>query len=330
MVRLVRTTSKCTPRAPRMQRSQQKKTVPRVRSWWTTCEDSITQTAELLAELERTLCFDPRRVYATGVSNGGVFLYELAASRLASSFAAYMPIVGSPHRGFNVPPQRPAAPFFGIWGRVDDTIPPVANTQVRGHPGDPDVAIDTRYGGYFYTTAEAVVRTWAVHNGCEHAATQPPTPAGCAGSGACEVATNGGAECVGFSSGCADGASVLKCIHPDGHAVPRWAAEAVFAFMGEQPASLPALPPSTSRLATLQTYEIGAVLAAALGLIIFLGVCLLPRVRDRCAGSSTSSVSRARPAAHARGRATPPRAFAEVVVASQGQEMGVLPPGSVS
>ena len=55
----------------------------RVRSWWTTCDDSIGQTAALLAELERTVCYDPRRVHATGVSNGGVFLYALATSRLA-------------------------------------------------------------------------------------------------------------------------------------------------------------------------------------------------------------------------------------------------------
>ena len=63
-------------------------------SWWTTCEDSVRQTAELLGELERSLCYDPRRVYAVGCSNGGIFLYELATSHLAPAFAAFMPIIG--------------------------------------------------------------------------------------------------------------------------------------------------------------------------------------------------------------------------------------------
>ena len=81
--------------------------VPAARRW-TTCEDSVQQVAELLDELERAVCFDPRRVFATGVSNGGVFLYELATSRLASKFAAFMPIVGLPHRGASSEPEPEA------------------------------------------------------------------------------------------------------------------------------------------------------------------------------------------------------------------------------
>ena len=34
----------------------------------------------LLDELEALLCLDTRRIHATGISNGGVFLYELAAT----------------------------------------------------------------------------------------------------------------------------------------------------------------------------------------------------------------------------------------------------------
>ena len=103
--------------------------------WWTTCEDSVEQVAALLSELDTSVCFDRRRVYATGFSNGGVFLYELAVSRLASSFAAFMPIVGSPHRGFDRPPSHAPAPFFGLWGRQDTTIPPMANPQTRAYTG---------------------------------------------------------------------------------------------------------------------------------------------------------------------------------------------------
>ena len=95
------------------------------------------QVANLLGELERTLCYNPRRVYATGVSNGGMFLYELAASPLANAFAAFMPIVGSPLRGFLTPHRAGrAVPFFGLWGREDETVPPIANPSAVGHPGE--------------------------------------------------------------------------------------------------------------------------------------------------------------------------------------------------
>ena len=128
--------------------------------WWTTCEDSIAQVRTLLAELSRSLCFDTTSVFASGVSNGGMFLYELARSDLADAFAGFMPIVGSPHWGFNQGPARPPVPFFGTWGRADTTIPALPNLHARGHPGDPEATLDTSYqpmfsGGWLYTSARA-------------------------------------------------------------------------------------------------------------------------------------------------------------------------------
>lgn len=162
-----------------------------------------------------------------------MFLYELAASHLAPQFAAFMPLVGSPHRGFNRPPRGGPVPFFGLWGRTDDTIPPIANPHFRGHPGDPEVSIDTRYGGWYFVTATAIATAWARANGCLGAA-QPPTPAGCTGR-ACALSIAAGAECVGWSAGCADGASVVRCYHPGGHEVPAWAPTVLSAFMEEHP-----------------------------------------------------------------------------------------------
>jgi len=46
------------------------------------------QVSALLDEILATNCVDASRVFATGVSNGGMFLYELATdSRTASRFA---------------------------------------------------------------------------------------------------------------------------------------------------------------------------------------------------------------------------------------------------
>jgi poly(3-hydroxybutyrate) depolymerase len=40
--------------------------------WWTTCEDSVAQVVALLCELERFVRIDETRIFAAGVSNGGV------------------------------------------------------------------------------------------------------------------------------------------------------------------------------------------------------------------------------------------------------------------
>jgi len=209
---------------------------------WATCEDSVAQTERLLDELEATLCYDPRRVYATGVSNGGMFLYELAASRVATAFAAYMPIVGSPHRGYNRPHVAGPTPFFGIWGRADTTVPPMANPEARGHPGDADVSLDTRWSGWYFATASATVRTWARTNGC---AGEMPTADGCNASMACALSMAAGAACVGYRAGCEGGARVVQCLHGNGHEVPGWAPDALWAFMLDHPERIadPPQPP---------------------------------------------------------------------------------------
>lgn len=217
----------------------------------------------------------------------GVFLYELASSALATAFAAFMPIIGSPHHGFHTPHRGGPVPFFGLWGRTDDSVPPIANLAVVGHPGDMDVAVDTRWGGYLYVTAGAVFQQWAATNGCGNASrsalggsrrrlrwasmlTRSVGWSGCE-SAACKIAEASGSACVGWSaSTCDDGAAVIKCIHPGGHSAPAWAPEALFAFMQEHPGrremTNDILPPTgqapTSVAAMLLGLSIGAGMLA--------------------------------------------------------------------
>ena len=199
--------------------------------WWTTCNDSVDFVRRLLAQLDAAICFDPTAVFATGESNGGIFTYELAASSLASSFAAFLPIIGSPHRGYNRPPSITPMPFFGIWGAIDTTVPAIANPQAPMHPGDPEVALDTAYapaGGWLYVASIAVVRLWAASNGCDNAILSPPP----CNSEACRVALAAGAQsCVGWTVGCDANATVIRCLHPGGHTVPVWAPQAHWAYM---------------------------------------------------------------------------------------------------
>ena len=56
-------------------------------------------------------------------------------------------------------------------------MPPRANTAVAGHPGDPQVSVDTYFGangtGWFFTVARSATSLWARANNCADAAPSP-------------------------------------------------------------------------------------------------------------------------------------------------------------
>jgi poly(3-hydroxybutyrate) depolymerase len=75
----------------------------------------------LLDTLERERCVDRRRVYATGMSNGGFFA-NLVGCRMADRIAAIAPVAG----GMPLPvcvPARPVAVLL-TFGRADDVVSP--------------------------------------------------------------------------------------------------------------------------------------------------------------------------------------------------------------
>jgi polyhydroxybutyrate depolymerase len=75
----------------------------------------------LLDQLERERCIDPRRVYATGMSNGG-FLASLLGCQLADRLAAVAPVAGALDLGDCVP-ARPM-PILLLYGSADEVVPP--------------------------------------------------------------------------------------------------------------------------------------------------------------------------------------------------------------
>jgi polyhydroxybutyrate depolymerase len=75
----------------------------------------------LLDTLERERCVDRRRVYATGMSNGGFFA-SLVGCALADRIAAIAPVAGAmPLAGCM--PARPVAVVL-TFGRADNLVPP--------------------------------------------------------------------------------------------------------------------------------------------------------------------------------------------------------------
>jgi polyhydroxybutyrate depolymerase len=84
--------------------------------------DDIVFVSAALDDLQRTLCVDPARIYATGFSNGGGMTGYLAC-RLAGRIAAFAPAAGN---FYHVPggcaPSRPA-PILEIHGTADQIVP---------------------------------------------------------------------------------------------------------------------------------------------------------------------------------------------------------------
>jgi len=74
----------------------------------------------LLDELERERCIDRRRIYVTGMSNGG-FLASLLGCQLADRLAAVAPVAGALDLGDCVP-ARPM-PILLLYGSADDVVP---------------------------------------------------------------------------------------------------------------------------------------------------------------------------------------------------------------
>lgn len=124
--------------------------------------------SRLLDRLERRLCIDTSRVYATGFSNGA-FMSSSIACAMPDRFAAVAPVAGANIlcEGF----ERPM-PVLSIHGTVDsillfnggvnlENVPGVDRTATSGESGDLPKA-DLEGEGY----PENMMR-WAGYNGCD-------------------------------------------------------------------------------------------------------------------------------------------------------------------
>ncbi len=133
--------------------------------WWTTCQDSVGQTLGVLRYFMEQFCINETMIWATGRSNGGMFLYELAHDeRSTSLFAGVAPMVGLPHYGFNFGPRHNMS-FFGSRGLSDDVVPPEEN------PSDLGCSLSCRTSqseGWFFTSSKCATEKWAEVLGLEN------------------------------------------------------------------------------------------------------------------------------------------------------------------
>lgn len=82
--------------------------------------DDVTFVVDLIADIGRRVCIDPSRVYATGMSNGGLFTSTLLCD-LSERIAAGVSVAGVTHHD-GCSPTR-AVPYLAFHGTADTVVP---------------------------------------------------------------------------------------------------------------------------------------------------------------------------------------------------------------
>jgi len=158
--------------------------------------DDVEFTRKILVDLATSANIDPKRVFATGMSNGGIMAYRLA-SELSDRIAAIAP-VGGPMGTDSVTPKRPVS-VIHMHGTNDESAP------FRGGKGK-------GLSGTDFYSVERSIQAWVRANGCgpEPGVTKVP-----------DTAKDGTAVIRTAYGSCKDGAEVvLVVIEGGGHTWP--------------------------------------------------------------------------------------------------------------
>lgn len=114
--------------------------------------DDVKFIRELIDELVSFYNVDPKRVYVTGMSNGGMMAYRLACE-IPNKIAAIAAVSCSMVASQPCHPER-AVPVLHIHSILDAKIP---------HKGGIGI------GGYYFPPVDSVLRAWSSENGCSNA-----------------------------------------------------------------------------------------------------------------------------------------------------------------
>jgi len=157
--------------------------------------DDVAFVRTLLARLRQQLPVDPQRLYATGMSNGGMLVHRLACE-LADQFTAVAAVAGTDNT-VSCTPSRPISVLM-IHARDDD--------HVLFNGGAGPQAFRDRSQVTEFTSQPETFQRWTQRNACSAA---PVT-----------VLDKPGARCEQVSH-CRDGVRVQQCItDTGGHAWP--------------------------------------------------------------------------------------------------------------
>lgn len=119
--------------------------------------DDVGFTRELLDDLTKVVNVDTRRIYATGMSNGGIMTY-LVASELSERIAAVAPVAG-PMGTEKCSPKRPV-PVMHFHGTEDEFAP------FKGGVGAKSLSKADFY------SVEHSIKSWVKADGCPEKPTE--------------------------------------------------------------------------------------------------------------------------------------------------------------
>ena len=151
--------------------------------------DDVGFVAALLDQLEADLCIDRRKVFASGMSNGGIMSHRLACD-LSERIAAVAPVAGT-DMTLSCTPTKPV-PMMQIHGTEDGHVP------WEGGEG-------CGIAGVPFTSIPDTMEGWRTRNGCQNSL----SPYFEEGNGTCEV-----------YDGCENARVVLCFIEGGGHSWP--------------------------------------------------------------------------------------------------------------
>jgi len=119
--------------------------------------DDVGFTKQLLADLKTFVNIDRDRVYATGISNGGMMAYRVA-SELSDLFAAVAPVAG-PMGTETCQPTQPVS-VIHFHGTADE-LAPFKGGKGKGAPGVPAAHRPS------FLSVDHSIQAWVKANGCE-------------------------------------------------------------------------------------------------------------------------------------------------------------------
>ncbi len=112
--------------------------------------DDVEFIRELINQMVSTYKIDSKRIFVTGMSNGGMMSYRLACE-LSDKIAAIAVVSGTMFTSAPCNLSRPI-PILHIHSTLDTKVPP------RGGVG---------IAGYYYAPVDSVLNVWALLDGCD-------------------------------------------------------------------------------------------------------------------------------------------------------------------
>lgn len=183
---------------------------------WSHCEDDVAFILAILESLGAKFKLDSKRIFATGDSNGALFVYELAMDpRSNVVFSAIAPVSGLPHNGFNKAPSKHMR-CLNFEGSADTYVwswPNVAGDRTKSY------GIDY---GWYYSNLQNTTNLWLLTKGLS--------------GGTAELSSRfaEGLNCSGWSQdGLVEHSELANCIYKGTHSSPPQSArQLIWKFFG--------------------------------------------------------------------------------------------------